>query len=282
MQLCYLNGEFQDLANAKISVLDRGFIFGDGIYEVVPVYARRLFRFEQHMARLTRSLSKVGMSNPLESEAWLALCRKLVESESATDQVVYIQVTRGVARRDHPFPKDTPQTVFAMVNPMVKPSEKARAEGVACVSTQDLRWLRGDVKSTSLLGVVLSRQLSAEVGATETILFRDGMLTEATASNVWVVKDGVLKAPKKDHLKLEGIRYGLLEELCKREGQTFELCDVTEAEVRSADELMLSSATKEVLAITKLDNASVGAGKPGPVYAKLYAAYQAAITEQSI
>jgi D-alanine transaminase len=280
--LCYLNGEYQALADAKIPVLDRGFIFGDGVYEVVPVYARKLFRFEQHMQRLTRSLSKVGMGNPLDPSAWLALCRKLVADRADADQMVYIQVTRGVARRDHVFPTGVPQTVFAMTNPLPQVSAAARAAGVACVTTADFRWHKGDIKSTSLLGAVLARQLSADVGAVETIMFRDGFLTEASASNVWLVQGGKLIAPLKDHLKLEGIRYALLEELCAAKGLAFELRPISEAEVRSADELLLTSATKEVLAVTQLDGVAVGSGKPGPVYAQTYAWYQEAKAAQSL
>lgn len=284
--LCYLNGTYQPLSEAKIPVLDRGFIFGDGIYEVVPVYGGKLFRFDHHLARLERSLTKIGMPNPLTREQWLALARKLVAAHAHDfgehDQMIYIQVTRGVAKRDHAFPKDVPQTIFAMTSPLPKQSEQARAKGVACVTTNDFRWHKGDIKSTSLLGAVLARQMSAEVGAVETILLRDGFLTEASASNVWVVKGGVLAAPVKDHLKLEGIRYGLLEELCAAKGLKLELRPITEAEVRNADEIILTSATKEVLPCTLLDGRPVGNGQPGPVYTQIYAWYQEAKAEQCI
>jgi D-alanine transaminase len=284
--LCYLNGVYQPLSEAKIPVLDRGFIFGDGVYEVVPVYGKKLFRFDQHIARLSRSLSKIGMSNPMPRDDWLALARKLVEAYAKdfgeNDQMVYIQVTRGVAKRDHAFPKGVPQTVFAMTSPLPKVSAEARAKGVACVSASDFRWHKGDIKSTSLLGAVLARQMSAEVGAVETILFRDGYLTEASASNVWVVKHGVLAAPVKDNLKLEGIRYGLLEELCAAKGLKLELRPITEDEVRNADELILTSATKEVLPVTVLDGKPIGTGAPGPIYAKTYEWYQEAKQAQCI
>lgn len=284
--VCYLNGEYTPLAEAKISVLDRGFIFGDGIYEVITVYGGKLFRFDQHLARLSRSLAKIGMGNPHTREEWLAIARKLVSAYAAQtgvkDQMVYLQVTRGVAKRDHAFPKDVPQTVFAMTNALPKASAEQRAKGVACVSTNDFRWHKGDIKSTSLLGAVLARQMSAEVGATETIMFRDGYLTEASASNVWMVKNGVLEAPIKDHLKLEGIRYGLLEEICAAKGLKLELREITEREVREADELLLTSATKEVLPVTRLDDKPIGSGKPGPVYEKLFAWYQEAKLTQAV
>ncbi|MCO5123159.1 MAG: aminotransferase class IV [Rhizobacter sp.] len=284
--LCYLNGAYGALADAKVSVLDRGFVFGDGIYEVLPVYGRRIFRFDEHMARLARSLAKVRIANPLAKPAWLAICRKLIASHASDDQLVYIQVTRGVALRDHVMPEGVEPTVFMMVSPMKPPTAEQRHHGVACVSARDFRWERGDIKSISLLGAVLARQISADRGATETIMFRDGMLTEAAASNVWVVHEGALLGPPKSEHVLEGIRVELLRELCEEEGIAYNLRPIPEAEVFAADELLLSSATKEVLAVTTLDGEGVGhgalRGKPGPVYAKLHEAYQRAKAAQSI
>lgn len=281
---CVLNGEFGTVATAKVSVLDRGFIFGDGVYEVVPVYGRRLFRFDEHMARLARSLAKLRIPNPHGREDWLALCRRLVqavaEQSGADDQLVYIQVTRGVAPRDHVMPAGLTPTVFAMANPMKAATAEQRHQGVACVTARDFRWERGDIKSTSLLGNVLARQMSADHGAAETIMFRDGFLTEAAASNVWVVHEGALLGPPKSEHVLEGIRVELLKELCADCGIAYNLRPISEAEVMSADEVLLSSATKEVLPVTKIDGEGVGhgalRGKPGPVYARLYEAYQAA------
>ena len=282
--LCSLNGVLSPVAEAKISVLDRGFIFGDGIYEVVPVYDLRLFRFDEHMARLDRSLAKVRIPNPHTREQWLALCRDLIQrlnaQKGATQQLVYIQITRGVAPRDHVMPDGLVPTVFVTANPMKPATAEQRHAGVACVSARDFRWERGDIKSISLLGNVMARQLSADVGAMETIMFRDGWLTEASASNVWVVHEGaLLGAPKSGHV-LEGIRYELLRELCEEAGLAYNLRPISEADVRSADELMLSSATKEVLPVTHLDGEPVGhgalRGKPGPVYARLFEAYQRA------
>jgi D-alanine transaminase len=280
--ICYLNGQYQPISEAKISVLDRGFIFGDGIYEVVPVYEQKLFRFDQHIERLSVSLSKIFMKNPLPRDEWLQICRTLVSKLGIPNQVVYIQVTRGVAKRDHVLPKDIPATVFAMTNQMAQPTDEQRKNGVECITTDDFRWQKGDIKSTSLLGACLARQMSAEVGAIETIMFRNGMLTEASAANIWIVKNGELLAPIKDHLKLEGIRYGLLEELCTKHGQKLSLKDISEAEVRNADEIVITSATKEVLPCTKLDGQVVGTGLPGPVYRKLYEWYQQEKLNQSI
>jgi len=284
--LCYLNGEIQPLASAKVNVMDRGFIFGDGIYEVVPVYARRLFRFEEHLARLGRSLAKLRIPNPHSREEWLAMSRSLVAQVPAQDQLVYIQVTRGVAPRDHVMPAGIQPTVFMMANPMKAATPEQRHQGVACTTARDFRWERGDIKSTSLLGNVLARQMSADHGATETIMFRDGFLTEAAASNVWIAQEGALLGPPKSDHVLEGIRVELLRELCEDCGLAYNLRPIAEADVLVADEVMLSSATKEVLPVTRIDSQAVGhgamRGKPGPVYAKLFEAYQRAKLTMSI
>ena len=288
--LCYLNGELLPVSQAKVSVLDRGFIFGDGIYEVVPVYGGRLFRFDEHLARLARSLSKLRIENPLSREEWLLRSRRLVletaGSTGASDQLVYIQVTRGVAPRDHVMPVGITPTIFMTANPMKPATPEQRHQGVACTTARDFRWERGDIKSTSLLGNVLARQMSADHGAIETIMFRDGYLTEAAASNVWIAHEGALLGPPKSEHVLEGIRVELLRELCEDAGIAYNLRPITEADVRAADEVMLSSATKEVLPVTRIDGEPVGhgalRGKPGPVYARLYEAYQQAKRTMSI
>ena len=288
--LCYLNGEYLPLSEAKVSVLDRGFVFGDGIYEVVPVYDKKLFRFDEHMARLGRSLAKLRIDNPHDREQWLERCRKLVAALAGhggvTDQVVYIQVTRGVAMRDHVMPLGVAPTVFMMSSAMKPASGETRHQGVACVSARDFRWERGDIKSISLLGNVLARQISADRDAAETVMFRDGFLTEAAASNVWIVHEGAVLGPPKSEHVLEGIRYELIKELCEECGIAFNLRPIAEGEVTAADEVLLSSATKEVLPVTTLDGEGVGhgalRGKPGQVYARLYEAYQRAKAMQSI
>ena len=283
---CYLNGQYGPVRDAKVSVLDRGFIFGDGVYEVLPVYGGKIFRFVQHMARLQRSLAELRIINPLASAEWLAIARRLIQSQidggGSVNQLVYIQITRGVAVRDHVMPSGLTPTVFVMVSDMKLPTPAMREQGVACVTADDFRWEKAHIKSTSLLGAVFSRQISADAGALETVMFRDGMLSEGAASNVWVVKNGQLMGPPNDHLVLEGIRFSLLEDICRERGIPFELRRITRAEVLDADELLLSSATKEVLPITQLDGVPVGTGQPGPVYASLYASYQQAKTTQSI
>ena len=276
-QVAYLNGEYMPIEEARIPVLDRGFIFGDGIYEVVPVYAGRAFRWPQHLARLKRSLAAVGIDDPHSEAGWTGLVSDLVARHPWPDQFVYMQVTRGVARRDHAFPRPTVRpTVFAMSSPLVLPAAEQIEQGVTAVSLPDERWLHCDIKSISLLGNVLAREAAVQAGAVECVMFRDGFLTEGSASNIWVVRDGRLHGPPADNLVLEGVRYGLIHELCAGADIPLQLRRVLREEVQVADELILSSATKEVLPITNLDGRAVGDGRPGPVFAKLHAAYQQA------
>ncbi|WP_443114760.1 D-amino acid aminotransferase [Herbaspirillum seropedicae] len=274
--IVYLNGELTPLSEARVPVLDRGFIFGDGIYEVIPMYGRKAFRGKQHLARLFRSLAGIGIPNPHDEAGWMALIDQVVQANGLQDQMIYLQVTRGVAKRAHAFPKEVVPTVLIMTNPMALPSAAMLEKGVACVTMEDRRWLNCQIKSTSLLGNVLAAQFAAENEVTEAIQFRDGFLSEASASNVWVVKDGKISAPPKDNLILEGIRYGLMEELCAEQGIALESRRITREEVLAADELMISSASKEVLPVVTLDGQPVGSGRPGPVFARVYAAYQAA------
>ena len=274
--LVYLNGALIPISQASVSVLDRGFIFGDGIYEVIPIYQRRLFRAEQHLARLFRSLAAIGIDNPYDAPAWHALINSVADASPHENQMVYLQVTRGVAKRAHAFPADITPTIFIMSNPLQLPSEAARSQGVACVTMEDQRWLRCEIKSTSLLGNVLAAQNAVEHQAVESIQFRDGILTEASASNVWVVKNGRLLAPPKDNLILEGIRYGLVEELCATGAIDFEVRRLSRDEVFAADEVMLTSASKEILPVRSIDGIPIGAQCPGPIFKKLYASYQLA------
>jgi D-alanine transaminase len=272
----YLNGEFMPAAEARVPVLDRGFIFGDGIYEVVPVYGRVPFRWDEHRARMVRSLGKIRIDDPMDAAGWRALVDDLIARHPWNDQFVYIQVTRGVAKRDHAFPKGVTPTVLAMSSPLPAIPAALLTDGLAVISLPDERWLHCDIKSTSLLGNVLARQAAVEAGAAECVMFRDGFLTEGSSSNIWVVREGRVLAPPRDRLILEGVRYGLLQSLCETEGIGFEIRPVSRAEVDTADELMLSSATREVLPITRLDGRPVGGGVPGPVFRRLHAAYQRA------
>ena len=278
-QVVYLNGAFVPLSEARIPVLDRGFIFGDGIYEVVPVYDGRPFRLTQHLKRLERSLAAISIDNPFDEAGWRALIADLVGRHGWPNQFVYMQITRGVARRDHAFPKGIQPTVFAMTSEFVAPAAALREQGLSVMTADDERWLHCDIKSVSLLGNVLAKQAAVDAGAAECMMFRDGILTEGSSSNIWVVRNGRVLGSPVNHLVLEGIRVGLLAELCARCGLDYELRRVPREEVLQADELMLTSATREILPITKVDGAPVGNGRPGPVYQRLIEAYQAATRE---
>ena len=272
--MVYLNGKFLPIEEAKVSVLDRGFIFGDGVYELVPVYSRVPFRLEEHLARLERSLEAARIRNPLSRAQWREAIAKLVAAQAYEDQGVYFQVTRGVAKRDHAFPRDAEPTVFIMSNPLVNPPADQVEKGAAAVTAADDRWLRCDIKSISLIGNVLARQRSADAGAAETILFRDGRLTEASASNVFIVSKGVIQGPPKSNLILPGITYDVIFELAAANGMPMELRELARAEVLAADEIWVTSSSKEVLAIVALDGKLVGSGRPGPVFRRMYGLYQ--------
>ena len=273
-QIVYLNGAFLPIAQAQISVLDRGFIFGDGVYEVIPVYSRRPFRLREHVDRLQRSLAGLRLSDPLSADEWLALVCELIAHNIPDDQSIYIQVTRGVAPRDHAFPQDTPPTVFMMSGTLTTPPPAQIENGVAAISARDIRWDRCDIKAVSLLPNVLLRQLAVDAGAAETVLFRDGILTEGSASNIFAVERGTILAPPKDHHMLPGITYDLVLELAAAHAVPVEIGHFEEARIRAADELWITSSTREVLAIVTLDEAPVGGGKPGPLYRRMYGWYQ--------
>lgn len=271
----YLNGSHVPLSQAGVSVLDRGFIFGDGIYEVVPVYHQQPFRMQEHLDRLDRSLAKIEIAQPFSRQQWHTLIADLLAKQPARDYaMVYIQVTRGVAKRDHAFPNPavTP-TVFAMVSPMTPPPERLRTQGVRAISIDDVRWLHCDIKSVSLLGNVLAKQAAIKAGVDEVIQFRGDVMTEGAACNVWMVEGGRVYGAPRDNKVLEGIRYGLFQELCDQCGLEFVLEPVSRARVLKADELMVSSATREVLPVVEIDGKPVNTGKPGPVYARLRQAY---------
>jgi D-alanine transaminase len=272
--MVFLNGKFLAVEDAKVSVLDRGFIFGDGVYEVVPVYSRVPFRLEEHLARLERSLSETAIRNPYSRSQWRDYIFGVIDAQPFDDQGVYFQVTRGVAKRDHAFPKNAEPTVFMMSNPLVNPPAEQVQKGGYAISAQDNRWLRCDIKSISLIGNCLLRQLSAETGGAETLLFRDGKLTEASASNIFIVKRGVIQAPPKSHLILPGITYDVVTELARANGLPLELREVTEAQVRGADEVWATSSSKEVFPIVELDGRKIGDGRPGPVFHRMYQLYQ--------
>lgn len=273
-QIVHLNGAMLRLADATISVLDRGFIYGDGAYELVPVYARKPFRMPQHLDRLQRTLDGIRLPNPHSRGEWERIIEQLVERTPFADQAIYIQVTRGVAKRDHSFPKDTKPTVFLMSNPLPTPAREQVEHGVAVVTAEDNRWKRCDLKTISLLGNVLMRQLATDADAVETVMFRDGWLTEASASNVLIVKDGTIIAPPKDNQILPGITYDATIEFARDAELPAEIRPVSRAEVQDADEIWLSSSTKEVLAVTSVDGRAFAGGEPGPVFRRIYDVFQ--------
>ncbi len=276
----YLNGAFMPIEEARISVLDRGFIFGDGVYEVIPVYSRRPFRLAEHLQRLQHSLDGIKLKNPHSEREWTAILSELIERNAQDgrnqDQYLYLHITRGVAKRDHAFPNPpVPPTVFLLSNPLTTPPAELLQSGIACITVADNRWLRCDIKAIALLPNVLLRQAAVEAGCAEAILIRDdAFLTEGAASNIFVVKNGKLLAPPKDNLMLPGITYDVILELAAANGIPYEVRRVTKAEVLGADELLLTSSTKEVLPITQLDGKPVGNGKPGAMFAKLHPLYQ--------
>jgi D-alanine transaminase len=274
-QIVYLNGEYLPLAEAKIPVLDRGFIFGDGVYEVIPAYGRALFRLREHLARLDHSLRAVRIANPLDTAGWTALLESMVARNPWDDQSVYLQVTRGVAPRTQEFPKgEVRPTVFVMANPLKMPTAEQRTNGVAVVTRDDYRWRRCDIKSVSLLANCLLRQEAEDVGAVETVLVRDGNVKEASTCNVFLVKNGVVLIPPKDNLILHGITFDLAIELARAAGIPLETREVTLAELYAADEVWLSSSAREVLPVTTVDGKRIGSGKPGPVYARMHQLFQ--------
>ena len=272
----YLNGQFLPIAEAKISVLDRGFIFGDGVYEVIPVYSRRAFRLSEHLLRLRHSLDNIKLANPHSDAEWTHLLHELIARNEPEDQYLYLHITRGVAKRDHAFPSPpVPPTVFVMSNPLNTPPAALLHSGISAITAPDNRWLRCDIKAISLLPNVLLRQMAIDAGCAETIMIRDNeFMTEGAASNIFVVKNSTLLAPPKDNLMLPGITYDVVLELATANGIPHQVRKVMQTEVFAADELLLTSSTKEVLAITTLDGKPVGNGKPGAMFAKLHELYQ--------
>jgi D-alanine transaminase len=275
LPICYLNGAYLPLREARVSPLDRAFLYADAVYEVMPVYAGRPFRFDAHLARLKHSLAGIGMADPHPREAWRTIFATLIERNGGGDQYLYWQVTRGAeyGRNHAPLP-DIPRTVFAFAAPLPATPPEVLAQGVACVTALDTRWARADIKSTALLANVLLRQLAADSGAAETILLREGELTEASASSVHVVQAGTVLVPPNSHRILPGTTRSAVEELAARAGIACRTTPVSEAQLRAADEIWLTAATRELQPVTRLDGQAVGSGRPGPLFARLHAQLQ--------
>jgi len=267
---CYLNGEYLPIYEARISPLDRGFLYSDGAYEVMPVYGGRPFRFEAHAQRMTRTLGEIRMEDPHTRAEWHDIFAKLIAPNGAVDQYVYWQVTRGAERgRNHAPLPNVPRTVFAFASPLPTPSAASVQNGVACVTAQDTRWARCDIKSVSLLANVLLRQLAVDADASETILLRDGDLMEASSSAVHVVIQGEIRSPPHSHKILPGTTRSVIEELAARVGVPHRSARVSEAQLRDAEEIWLTAAVREMSSVTRLDGKPVGSGKPGPLYRRM-------------
>ena len=271
LPLCYLNGEYLPLGEARISPLDRGFLYADAVYEVMPVYGGRAFRFAAHAERLSRSLAGISMEDPHTRAEWRAILGTLIQRNGGGDQYVYWQVSRGaqLGRTHAPLPH-LPRTVFAFCAPWPEPPRDLATRGIACVTASDTRWARCDIKSTALLANVLLRQLSVDAGAAETILLREGELTEASAAAVHVVLGGEVLVPPNSRRILPGTTRGAVEEMAARAAIPCRVQAISEAQLRSADEVWISAATREVQPVTTLDGHPIGSGRPGPLWRRVY------------
>ncbi len=268
----YLNGNFVDDSEACISIFDRGFMFGDGVYEVIPVYGGRLFRLSQHLLRLRHSLQAIGLSLDLDDEQITDIFTALLNGRTG-DASIYLQVSRGAAPRNHSFPDGPTPTVLAYAQDLVYPDEALRSSGVGAVTFPDQRWQRCDIKSVSLLANVLARQYAAEHDAMEAILLRDGYVTEGAASTLFMVSEGVVVTTPNGHAILPGITRELIVELARDNGMALREAEIQEQELHAADELWLASSTKEVLPVTRLNGHDVADGCPGEVYQRITRLY---------
>lgn len=274
MGIVFLNGQFIPRSEARVSVLDRGFLLGDGVYEVIPAYHGKLFRLPEHLQRLQHSLSAVGMQNPMSDAQWQSVLERLLKLNPGGDLSVYLQITRGVAARDHAFPVDAKPTVFAMANAIASPDPTIAEQGIKASCLEDIRWRYCHIKSISLLANVLLRQQSVEHGNAEAILVRDGLVTEGAASNVFMVKDDTLVTPPKSQYLLPGITRDLILELAADNDIPYEERDISEVEFHQADEIWVSSSTREIVPVSELDGQAVGSGKPGPLWRRMRDLYR--------
>jgi D-alanine transaminase len=274
LALCYLSGEYVPLAEARISPLDRGFLFGDAVYEVVPVYAGRPFRLREHLDRLNRSLAAIRMAAPRSHPEWAAICAQLITQEGGSESYIYLQVSRGAeAGRNHAWPDGLAPTLFAYVTALDPTPPRLLEHGVAAITAAEIRWARRDIKSTALLANVLLKKLAADAGAFETIMLENGDLTEGSSTTVHVITNGVIHTPPNGNHILPGTTREVVTELAVRLGISCNNSRVPEEMLRSADEIWLAFATRGILAVTTLDGAAVGGGRPGPLFKRLHAAF---------
>ncbi|HYG85759.1 MAG TPA: aminotransferase class IV [Azospirillum sp.] len=279
MTAAYCNGEFLPLEAIRVSPLDRGFLFGEGIYEVTAVYGGRLFEPDAHVRRLQRGLDELRIDAGRTDEDWRRLMEELVRRSGLDGAAtVYLQVTRGAAAsRTHIAPAGIRPTVFGMIAPLKLPPESWRTEGVTAVTMQDARWSRCDLKSISLLGSVMAQQNAADNGVVDSLQLRNGLVTEGAATNIFVVRDGAIATPKADHRILAGITRAVILELAAEAGLPHAERDVTAAELATADEVWITSTSKEITPVTTLDGRPVGTGRPGPVWADVFARFKARV-----
>jgi D-alanine transaminase len=276
MGIVYLNGEYLPEEKATVSALDRGFVFADGVYEVIPAYGGHLFRLEQHLQRLDNSLAGIRLANPLDRLQWAEILEEIVKRnrDNNEDLSIYLQVTRGAAKRDHVFPDQVQQTVFVMATPMSAPPAEQLEKGIAAITHDDIRWRYCHIKSIALLPNTLMRQIAREAGAVEAILYRDDQVTEGAASNVFIVHSGRILTPRKDECLLPGITRDLVLEIAANDGLDYEETDINMQMLGEAEEIWITSSTKEILPVTHLDGQPVGDGKPGPVWRDMLDRYQ--------
>lgn len=280
---CFLNGRFLPPEQARIPVMDRGFLFGDGVYEVIPCYGGRLFRLAHHLRRLETSLHGIGMTDPLGPERWREVLERLAGQRPGTDQSVYLQVTRGAApARDHRIPRDVEPTVFAMASPLPTPDPRLAEHGIKAITRPDIRWGRCDIKAITLLANVMLREEATQAGVGEALLIRDGFATEGSASNLFAVRDATLLTPPTSRHLLPGITRDLVLELAAAGGLAYREVPISEQQLRTADEVWITSSTREVVPVTRLDGVAVGDGVPGPVFGRmrqLYADYKRSLQQ---
>lgn len=275
MQIVYLNDKFLPIEQAHVSVLDRGFLFADGVYEVIPAYGRRLLRLDEHLQRLQNSLDGIRLSNPMSHVRWTQLLNELIEKNEGEDQYIYVQVTRGVAtKRDHAFPVPVRHTVFCMSSPLLPVSKHQLQQGIAAITLDDIRWRACHIKSTALLANVLARQQATEANAAEAMLLRDGFVTEGAASNIFIVSKGVIMTPTKGPMLLTGITRDLILELAQENSMACVECEISEQALHGADEVWISSSTREILPVVILDGKKIGNGQPGPIWHRMIDLYQ--------
>ena len=275
MSTAYLNGEFLPLADTQVSVMDRGFLFGDGVYEVIPVYGGRLFRLAHHLKRLHNSLNAVRIANPLSIDAWETMLTDLVDRNAGGDQAIYLQVTRGVAdKRDHAFPENITPTLFAMSTAMAASVDIDTVTGTSVITLPDIRWKLCNIKAITLLPNVMLRQQAIDGDCAEAILIKDGFAIEGAASNLFIVNNGLLTTPPNGPALLPGITRDLILELAANHAIPFREASISQEQLFSADEVWLTSSTREISPVTRLDDTTISGGAPGPLWKRMISLYQ--------